>query len=71
MRFEDDPAAVAALYRDAGTVKLFYKEHDKYSCFSRNWGANKGMGAASGTSTRRRATNCTLPVLAHEGIAVQ
>lgn len=26
VRFEDDPAAVAALYRDPGTVKLFYKE---------------------------------------------
>jgi DNA helicase-2/ATP-dependent DNA helicase PcrA len=43
VRFEDDPAAVAALYRDPGTVKLFYKEHQKYCCFSQNWGASKGM----------------------------
>ena len=43
VRFEDDPAAVEALYRDPGTVKLFYKEHQKYDCFSQNWGASKGM----------------------------
>lgn len=43
VRFEDDPAAVEALYRDSGTVKLFYKEHNKYGCFSQNWGASKGM----------------------------
>lgn len=43
VRFEDDPAAVATLYRDPETVKLFYKEHQKYGCFSQNWGASKGM----------------------------
>ena len=43
IRFESDPLAVAALYQDPGTVKLFYKEHQKYSCFSQNWGASKGM----------------------------
>lgn len=43
VRFEDDPAAVAALYWDPKTVKLFYKEHQKYGCFSQNWGASKGM----------------------------
>ena len=43
VRFEDDPATVEALYRDSGTVKLFYKEHQKYDCFSQNWGASKGM----------------------------
>lgn len=43
VRFEDDPAAVAAIYEDSGTVKLFYKEHYKYGCFSQNWGASKGM----------------------------
>lgn len=43
VRFEDDPAAVVALYRDPATVKLFYKEHQKYGCFSQNWGASKGM----------------------------
>jgi DNA helicase-2/ATP-dependent DNA helicase PcrA len=43
VRYEDDPAAVAALYRDPGIVKLFYEEHQKYECFSQNWGASKGM----------------------------
>ncbi|MEN5343803.1 hypothetical protein ABE599_08850 [Achromobacter mucicolens] len=43
VRFEDDPVAVATLYRDPGTVKLFYKEHQKYGCFSQNWGASIGM----------------------------
>ncbi|WP_407715071.1 DNA helicase UvrD [Comamonas testosteroni] len=43
VRFEDEPATVEALYRDSGTVKLFYKEHQKYDCFSQNWGASKGM----------------------------
>lgn len=43
VRFQDDPAAVAAIFRDPGTVKLFYKEHHKYGCYSQNWGASKGM----------------------------
>jgi DNA helicase-2/ATP-dependent DNA helicase PcrA len=43
VRYEDDPAAVLALYRDQGTVKLFYKEHHKYDCYSQNWGASKGV----------------------------
>lgn len=43
VRFEADPGAVEALYRDPKTVKLFYKEHQKYGCFSQNWGASKGM----------------------------
>lgn len=43
VRFEDDPTAVAALLEDPATVKLFYKEHYKYGCFSQNWGASKGM----------------------------
>lgn len=43
VRFEDDPVAVEALYRDPSMVKLFYKEHNKYGCFSQNWGASKGM----------------------------
>ncbi|MGP5425938.1 DNA helicase UvrD, partial [Pseudomonas helleri] len=25
------------------TVKLFYKEHYKYACYSQNWGASKGL----------------------------
>lgn len=41
--YEDDPAAVLALYKDSQTVKLFYKEHYKYACYSQNWGASKGV----------------------------
>lgn len=43
VRFEDDPAAVAAIFEDSRTVKLFYKEHHKYGCYSQNWGASKGV----------------------------
>ncbi|QGN36322.1 AAA family ATPase [Klebsiella oxytoca] len=43
IRFEDEPKAVAALYEDSTKVKLFYKAHYKYSCYSQNWGASKGV----------------------------
>lgn len=43
VKFEDNAAAVLAIYEDPSTVKLFYKEHYKYSCFSQNWGASKGL----------------------------
>jgi DNA helicase II / ATP-dependent DNA helicase PcrA len=43
VRYEDDPAEALALYEDQGTVKLFYKDHHKYACYSQNWGASKGV----------------------------
>jgi DNA helicase-2/ATP-dependent DNA helicase PcrA len=43
VRFEDDPAAALAIYKDPKTVKLFYQEHHKYACYSQNWGASKGV----------------------------
>lgn len=43
VKYEDDPKAVLALYEDLETVKLFYKEHHKYACYSQNWGASKGV----------------------------
>jgi len=43
VKYEDDPKAVLALYEDLETVKLFYKEHHKYTCYSQNWGASKGV----------------------------
>lgn len=43
VKYEDDPKAVLALYKDPETVKLFYKEHHKYACYSQNWGASKGV----------------------------
>lgn len=42
VEYEDDPTVVRALYEDPKTVKLFYKEHYKYACYSQNWGASKG-----------------------------
>jgi DNA helicase-2/ATP-dependent DNA helicase PcrA len=43
VRFENDPDAVKAIYEDKSIVKLFYEEHYKYSCYSQNWGASKGI----------------------------
>lgn len=40
--FEDDATLVQAIYEDSSTVKLFLKEHYRYSCYSQNWGAAKG-----------------------------
>lgn len=28
--------------RCSNTVKLFYQSHQKYQCYSKNWGASKG-----------------------------
>lgn len=42
VKYEDDPIAVLALYKDPKIIKLFYKEHYKYDCYSQNWGASKG-----------------------------
>lgn len=30
------------LYASAGTIKLFYQEHGRYSCYSQTWGDSKG-----------------------------
>ena len=30
------------VFRDDSIIKLFYKENDKYPCYSENWGASKG-----------------------------
>lgn len=43
VRFEEDKDAAEAIYRDPSVVKLFYKEHYKYGCYSENWGASKGL----------------------------
>jgi len=43
VRYEDDPVAVFAIYNDTNTVKLFYNQHHKYSCYSQNWGMSKGV----------------------------
>jgi len=37
-----DPVAALALFEDPQVVKLFFQEHYKYNCYSRNWGDCKG-----------------------------
>ncbi|WP_158900117.1 AAA family ATPase [Burkholderia sp. L27(2015)] len=38
-----DAAEAAELYASPTTVKLFLQEHDRYGCYSQNWGASKGL----------------------------
>lgn len=42
VRVIEDDDAIADLFRDDGTVKLFFRDAGKYNCVSRNWGASKG-----------------------------
>jgi hypothetical protein len=37
-----DEQTAIALYKDVQIVKLFYQEHHKYNCYSKNWGDCKG-----------------------------
>ena len=39
----DDAALAREIFEDRGIVKLFLKEHYKYSCYSENWGVSKGQ----------------------------
>lgn len=43
VRYEDSSDVVQAIYRNTSVVKLFFREHYKYSCYSQNWGASKGL----------------------------
>jgi DNA helicase-2/ATP-dependent DNA helicase PcrA len=38
-----DPAQAHELHTSPMTVKLFYQEHERYACYSQNWGASKGL----------------------------
>ena len=38
----EDAQRAEELYSSATTVKLFYQEHEKYGCYSQNWGGSKG-----------------------------
>lgn len=40
--FIDNPKIAKFIFSSSKIVKLFYKEHYKYDCFSRNWGDSKG-----------------------------
>lgn len=42
VEFIDDKEKATEFFNDTNIVKLFYQEHYKYNCFSRNWGDSKG-----------------------------
>lgn len=39
----NDHKQAAVLFADDGIIKLFYREHHRYGCFSMNWGAGKSL----------------------------
>jgi len=41
--YVDSEAQADQLFHQSDIVKLFYQSHQKYPCFSDNWGASKGM----------------------------
>ena len=43
VRFEENKDKAIKIFNDNNIVKLFYKEHVKYSCRSNNWGNSKGL----------------------------
>lgn len=42
VEYIDEIRKAESLFIDKNIVKLFYQEHYKYDCFSRNWGDSKG-----------------------------
>ena len=42
IKFIDNSDGSLAIFNNPNIVKLFYREHYKYNCFSRNWGDSKG-----------------------------
>ncbi|HHT9977508.1 TPA: hypothetical protein ACT9LU_003086, partial [Legionella pneumophila] len=38
-----DEEKIHNVFHDDSIVKLFYKEHSKYACYSNNWGKSKGL----------------------------
>jgi hypothetical protein len=42
VQYIDDIDKARQIFDDNSIVKLFYREHYKYDCFSRNWGDSKG-----------------------------
>lgn len=38
----EDSNRIDELFKCSNTVKLFYQNHQKYQCYSNNWGASKG-----------------------------
>lgn len=42
VRYLDKQEEIEKIFNDNSIVKLFYREHYKYECYSRNWGDCKG-----------------------------
>ncbi|MFT7381465.1 MAG: DNA helicase-2/ATP-dependent DNA helicase PcrA [Roseivirga sp.] len=42
VQFIDDPARIEEIALDNTIIKLFYQSHNKYRCYSSNWGKVKG-----------------------------
>lgn len=42
VEYIDNPERAKEIYNNHSIVKLFYREHYKFDCFSRNWGDSKG-----------------------------
>lgn len=42
VEFINDKEKATEFFNNTNIVKLFYQEHYKYNCFSRNWGDSKG-----------------------------
>lgn len=42
IEFIEEPERIDELIQCPNTVKLFYQNHQKYQCYSNNWGASKG-----------------------------
>lgn len=42
VEYIDNKEVASAIFSNSKIVKLFYQEHYKYDCFSRNWGDSKG-----------------------------
>jgi DNA helicase II / ATP-dependent DNA helicase PcrA len=43
VEYVDSETRADELFSQSDIVKLFYQSHDKYPCFSDNWGASKGI----------------------------
>ncbi|PPC88683.1 MAG: DNA helicase UvrD [Methylotenera sp.] len=43
VKFIEDDVVTKDLLACNSTVKLFYQEHQKYNCYSNNWGNSKGL----------------------------
>lgn len=42
IEFIEESERIDELMKCSNTVKLFYQNHQKYQCYSKNWGASKG-----------------------------